>query len=344
MKIVKSSFIKTFLTAVGSLSLVIALVCPVPSAFASTATKLVVTTSAATAASGAAFGTQPVITVEDASSATVTGVGGTVSVRVNLGGQLVGTTTAAINSATGIATFSGLGLSGTAGTSYQLTFSVGGLTSATQNITPTIGVATSLAITTYGVPAGGTQPATLSPQPVITFKDSGNNTVTSNSSSVVTASAAGGASVAGTTTATASSGVATFSGLKATTSSNTTGYTLTFTSGSLSATQNFYRGSGGTSAQAPAGITSGALSGTATVGNSLSVATPTLTTAGRPVTEDYYQWSRAGTPITGAISNSYALTASDLGSVISVVTTARNASGSVASSAVSSAAVTSAPD
>lgn len=89
------------------------------------ATKLAVTTAAGSAVSGAAFVTQPVITIQDNANATVTGVGGTVSVRVNLGGQLVGTTTAPINAATGTATFSGLGLSGTAGVSYTLTFSLG---------------------------------------------------------------------------------------------------------------------------------------------------------------------------------------------------------------------------
>ncbi|MDP4350254.1 hypothetical protein QSG17_25755, partial [Escherichia coli] len=66
----------------------------------------------------------------------------------------------------GVATFSGVGISGTAGTSYTLTFASTGLTSATQSITPTVGGATQLAVTTSA--AGAASGAAFTTQPVVT--------------------------------------------------------------------------------------------------------------------------------------------------------------------------------
>jgi hypothetical protein len=61
-------------------------------------------------------------------------------------GTTVGTTTA--NAVAGVATFTDVGISGTAGTAYTLTFASAGLTSATQSITP-LGVANTPA---FGAP------------------------------------------------------------------------------------------------------------------------------------------------------------------------------------------------
>ncbi len=101
------------------------------------ATKLSLTTSAVGNVSGATFTTQPVVTIQDVSSNTVTNSTATVTAAITAGagGTLSGTTTA--TAVSGIATFSNLGITGTLNTSYTITYSSSGLTSATQTITPT---------------------------------------------------------------------------------------------------------------------------------------------------------------------------------------------------------------
>ncbi|MSW12643.1 MAG: DUF1566 domain-containing protein, partial [Actinobacteria bacterium] len=122
------------------------------------ATKLATTTSAAGSVSGVAFTTQPVVTIQDASSNTVTNSTATVTATVSAGGTLIGTTTAtAVN---GVATFSNLGI--TAGSaSYTITYSSGALTSTSHSITvsPTInggpGVFSSITGTSVMYGSGG---------------------------------------------------------------------------------------------------------------------------------------------------------------------------------------------
>ncbi|MEI6202755.1 MAG: IPT/TIG domain-containing protein, partial [Enhydrobacter sp.] len=99
------------------------------------ATQATITTLAAGSTSGSAFTTQPVITIQDAFGNTVANSTALVTMTVSAGATTVGTTT--INAVNGIATFSGVGISGTAGTPYTLTFASPGLTSATQTITVT---------------------------------------------------------------------------------------------------------------------------------------------------------------------------------------------------------------
>lgn len=140
------------------------------------ATKLSTTTAAVGTVSGATFTTQPVITIQDVSSNTVTNSTATVTAAITggVGGTLSGTTTA--TAVSGIATFSNLGITGTLNTSYTITYSSSGLTSATQTITPTStacsptsatsGGYTTLSFTTTGtctwvVPTGVTAVQTL---------------------------------------------------------------------------------------------------------------------------------------------------------------------------------------
>jgi len=65
----------------------------------------------------------------------VTSSSAAVTMTVSSGATTVGTTT--VNAVAGVATFSNIGLSGTAGAAYTLTFASPGLTAATQSITPT---------------------------------------------------------------------------------------------------------------------------------------------------------------------------------------------------------------
>jgi hypothetical protein len=104
------------------------------------ATQATLSTPAAGSTSGSAFTTQPVITIKDAAGNIVTNSTASVTMIVSTGATTVGTTT--VNAVAGVATFTNVGISGTAGTAYTLTFTSGSLTTATQSITPTFGTAT----------------------------------------------------------------------------------------------------------------------------------------------------------------------------------------------------------
>jgi hypothetical protein len=164
--------------------------------------------------------------VRDATGNTVTGDNSTVvTMTVGGGGTVVGTATrTAVN---GVATFTNVGISGTVGTPYTLTYaSVPVLTPATQSITPA-GAASQLALTTAAT--GAASGAAFTTQPVVAVRDAGGTTVTGDNSTVVTMTVSLGATVVGTATATAVGGVATFTdvGISGTAG---TAYTLTFAS------------------------------------------------------------------------------------------------------------------
>ena len=215
-----------------------------------------------TVSSGSILAQQPAVQVRDGAGNPLTVDGLTVSVAISAGGAgLTGSTTA--NSSNGVATFSGLGISGTLG-SYTLTFSAAGLTGATSSpISVTAGSPTQLGITTP--PAGATSGSAFGTQPAIQLRDAGGNPA-AQAGVTVTASIAsgpGGATLLGSGTATSdATGLATFSGLGL---SGTVGtYTLTFASSGLtSVTSGAISLAPGAAAQltiqtAPAGAASGA--------------------------------------------------------------------------------------
>ena len=195
-----------------------------------TASQLALATEAAGAASGAAFTTQPVVEVRDAQG-NVTASTAVVTMTVSEGGTVVGTVTVA--AVAGVATFTDVGISGTAVTSYTLTFASGSLTEATQTISLGVGAATGLVITTQPS-ATSAIGAAFTTQPVVRLRDSGGNDVSQADVEVTVAIATGDGTLSGTLTATTdASGVATFSGLVIT---GTVGVrTLTFTATGLAA-------------------------------------------------------------------------------------------------------------
>ncbi|NBT63883.1 MAG: hypothetical protein EBT02_19175, partial [Planctomycetia bacterium] len=196
------------------------------------ATQATLTTAAAGSASGLAFTTQPIITIKDAFGNTVTNSTASVTMTVSGNGTTVGTVTAV--AVAGVATFAGVGISGTAGTSYTLTFTSGSLATATQTITPTFGLATRATLTTSA--NGSASGSAFTTQPIITIKDTFGNIVTSSSASV-TMTVSGNGTTVGTTTVNASNGIATFSDVGISGTAGTS-YTLTFTSGSFTTTQS----------------------------------------------------------------------------------------------------------
>ncbi len=189
---------------------------------------------------GNAWGTQPVVTVEDAGGNTVTGA--TNSITLAIGTNPGGTLACATNplAATGgTASFAGCEITGKAGT-YTLTASATGLSGATSNtFSITVGNASKLGFSAQ--PGGGANAATWSTQPAVTVEDVGGNTVTGATNSITLALGTnpGGTLACTTNPLAATGGTASFAGCKITGKAGT--YTLTASATGLSqATSNTF--------------------------------------------------------------------------------------------------------
>jgi hypothetical protein len=170
------------------------------------ATKLAITRQASGAVNGVAFTVQPQVTVQDVSNNTVTNSNAAITVESS-GSVLTGNSTPPTLT-NGVATFSGLTLTGTKGT-YVLTFRSGSLAIDFQNIAVTWGAATKLVVTTQ--PQGFVNRTNFTVQPVVTVQDASGNTVEDSSISIDVAIDSG--NLTGTTQVRAVNGIATFSGL-----------------------------------------------------------------------------------------------------------------------------------
>jgi hypothetical protein len=160
------SFAASGVTAVNSTTISIT---------AGTPTQLVLYTApSATAMSGAAFAQPPVIQLHDASGNVVTTPGVSVAAMVSNSGTLVGSATATTD-ALGRATFTGLGISGTAGP-FTLTFSATGLTPATASVTVVAGAAASITILA-GTPQAGLSRAVVPVATKVAVHDGAGNPV-----------------------------------------------------------------------------------------------------------------------------------------------------------------------
>jgi Ca2+-binding RTX toxin-like protein len=192
------------------------------------ASAIAIRTPASGAVNGRAFSTQPVIEIRNALGGVVTNSTATVTATVASGATVVGSTTAV--AVAGVARFLNLGISGTAGTPYTVTYTITSPSTmtTTEQVTPTAnGASVNLAV---GINiAGATSGVAATTQPVINITDANAGIITSDSTSVVTVSITGPGtpSVSGKTTATAASGVATFSGLIITGTAGST-YTLRY--------------------------------------------------------------------------------------------------------------------
>jgi hypothetical protein len=192
--------------------------------------KLGVVRSSVGTTAGLAFSTRPQIAFQDVAGNMVTSETNTVYATISAGGTLVGTTTAsAVN---GIATFpSNFGISGTAGTTYTITYSAVSIDSVFETVTVTAGAANSIALSRSAVGTKSSSPFVT--QPIIAIRDSAGNVATGDNSTVVTASISSGGLIVGTETATASNGLATFSSNFGVGGVAGTAYTLTYTVGSF---------------------------------------------------------------------------------------------------------------
>lgn len=199
---------------------------------AGAAAKVALTTPpSTTATNGAALATQPVAQLQDASGNAVSQSGTVIIATITSGTGTLANATATTNGA-GQATFSGLAITGTAG-SFTLQFATGALTPSSAPVTLQAGPAAKLAL--FQAPATtATSGALLVPQPVVQLQDQSGNPVSSAgvTVSVALATTPGASTLNGVTAVpTAGNGRATFTDLAI--AGVTGGYTLAFSAPTL---------------------------------------------------------------------------------------------------------------
>ena len=200
----------------------------------STVASISLSTVASGAKNGVAFTTQPVVTLKDGNSATITTDSASVVIAsVSSGGTLIGTKQ--VTASSGVATFSNLGLNGVPGTAYTLSFTTAGFTD-TQTVTAVIGDPYKLALTTVGV--GGQAGVSFSTQPVVKIQDIAGTIITTDSTSLVTATTATANCYTSNREKTAASGVATYTDFAITGTAGTSCVISYDSSGLISATQS----------------------------------------------------------------------------------------------------------
>ena len=99
------------------------------------ATQIAITRAAVGTQRRTAFTTQPQVTIQFSNNETVTASSAVVTATISSGGTLVGTTTATASS--GVATFSNLGVDGTVGTTYTISYTALDLPIASATVTLT---------------------------------------------------------------------------------------------------------------------------------------------------------------------------------------------------------------
>lgn len=187
------------------------------------ANRLVVSRPAVATGSGAAFTVQPQITLQDVSTnQTVSNSATTVTATVSSGASLIGTTSATTSS--GIATFTNLGITGTPGQTYTLTFTSAHM-SVTQAVTMPVSAGTHLLIVQKADDEVNGHPFGV--QPIIRRVDAHMQNATADPQTTVTMTVSAGAYVIGSGQVVTERGIADFDNVGIVGSPGAT-YTLTF--------------------------------------------------------------------------------------------------------------------
>src|SRR5450755_4112047 len=199
-------------------------------------THLVFTQQPGGSTGGVAFGTQPIVTVEDAGGNAVTTDTSPVNLAIAAGTGTAGATLSGCSGTEtlGVVTFTGCSIN-RAGTGYALRATDGALTATTSTpFSITVGAAAQLAFSTQ--PGGGANGATWGTQPAVSVEDSGGNVVTSATNPValgIASQPGSGATLScSANPQTPAAGVATFAGCQIT--GKTGSYTLSATATGLS--------------------------------------------------------------------------------------------------------------
>ena len=174
------------------------------------ATQLNFTTSPGTTTNGVTFGAQPVVQVEDSGGNVVTSSSASISLSIASGTGTLNCTTNPLTATSGVATFAGCEITGTAGTNFSLSATSTGLTGDTSNTFTISGTLKLVFTTTPGTTNNG---VVFSAQPVVKIENSSNAVVTTASAPITLGVATGSGTLNCTTNpVTAASGVATFAG------------------------------------------------------------------------------------------------------------------------------------
>jgi hypothetical protein len=205
------------LASVTSAAVAVTAAPPPPPPPPAPATQLTITTQpSGSAASGAAFAQQPVLQLRDAGGNPVAQSGVAVTAAIASGGGTLGGTTLVTTDLSGVASFTDLSITGSAG-DRTLAFNSAGLTGVTSGIVSITAVgpapATRLSISTppSSTAASG---APFGTQPSIELRDAQGVAVSQGGVPVAVSVASGSATLSGTLTVnTNASGLASFSGL-----------------------------------------------------------------------------------------------------------------------------------
>jgi Ca2+-binding RTX toxin-like protein len=201
--------------------------------------------------SGSLLSTQPIVSITNSANPPVVAVANNTSVVTAALWNAAGTAAApngqsitagaTATAVAGVATFTGMIITGTPGATYTIHYSSGGLTVATQSVTLASTPASKLGIRAPQTTSAVTGVA-LSPQPIVEIQNSSNQVVTTATGSVTadlynqgTTTPATLASMTGGS-ATVVNGVATFSGMTITGTPGT--YTIGFSSNGFTLTQD----------------------------------------------------------------------------------------------------------
>jgi hypothetical protein len=175
--------------------------------------QIVVTSLPGSVTSGVALSPPPTVELRDADGFKVASATNAVTVSIGSGtGTLSGTTT--VNAVAGVATFSGLIITGTG--PNTLSFALAGSGGITVVGTPLNVVANTTPPTQLGIttqPLGAETGVAFAVQPVVVIRDATGALVPSATNAVTVAIATGTGTLSGTTTVNAVNGIATFSGL-----------------------------------------------------------------------------------------------------------------------------------
>ena len=158
-------------------------------------TKLVFTTTPGTTSNGVTFSAQPVVQVEDAGGNVVTSPSASVTLSIASGAGTLGCTTNPLTTTSGVATFAGCEITGTAA-NYTLSATSTGLTSATSGSISITGTLKLVFTTTPGTTNNG---VVFTAQPVVKIENSSSAVVTTASAPITLAVATGSGTLACTT-------------------------------------------------------------------------------------------------------------------------------------------------
>ena len=171
------------------------------------ASQLAFTTEPGDASGGSAFGTQPVVAIEDAGGNTVTTDTHPITLALATGPGTLANCTATTTA--GVATFSGCTINTAAsGDVLSATDGTDGLTNTSDPFNVDVGAPSQVAFTIQ--PGGASGGAAFTTQPVVTITDAGGNTVTTDTHPITLALTTGPGALANCA-ATTTAGVAAFS-------------------------------------------------------------------------------------------------------------------------------------